>query len=93
MCGWAVLLVVVLAAATAAACGGKSLDAKPGEQADKYLFDRGNEEVGKKSWVKARTYYQRLVDGYLAGLDPRLLAKASQVVNSGFAAPILDIGF
>ena len=37
--------------------------------------------------------YQRLVDGYLAGLDPRLLAKASQVVNSGFAAPILDIGF
>ena len=37
--------------------------------------------------------YQRLVDGYLAGLDPETLAKASQVVNSGFAAPILDIGF
>ncbi len=37
--------------------------------------------------------YQRLVDGYLAGLDPSLLAKASQVVNSGFASPILDIGF
>jgi carnitine monooxygenase subunit len=37
--------------------------------------------------------YQRLVDGYLAGLDPEMLAKASQVVNSGFAAPILDIGF
>jgi phenylpropionate dioxygenase-like ring-hydroxylating dioxygenase large terminal subunit len=37
--------------------------------------------------------YQRLVDGYLAQLDPKLLAKASQVVNSGFAAPILDIGF
>jgi carnitine monooxygenase subunit len=37
--------------------------------------------------------YQRLVDGYLARLDPTLLAKASQVVNSGFAAPILDIGF
>jgi phenylpropionate dioxygenase-like ring-hydroxylating dioxygenase large terminal subunit len=37
--------------------------------------------------------YQRLVDGYLAGLDPQLLAKASQIVNSGFAAPILDIGF
>ncbi len=37
--------------------------------------------------------YQRLVDGYLAGLDPKLLAKASQVVNSGFASPILDIGF
>ncbi len=37
--------------------------------------------------------YQRLVDGYLAGLDPRVLAKASQIVNSGFAAPILDLGF
>ncbi len=37
--------------------------------------------------------YQRLVDGYLAGLDPNSLAKASQVVNSGFASPILDIGF
>jgi carnitine monooxygenase subunit len=37
--------------------------------------------------------YQRLVDGYLAKLEPALLAKASQVVNSGFASPILDIGF
>jgi carnitine monooxygenase subunit len=37
--------------------------------------------------------YQRLVDGYLAGIEPAKLAKASQVVNSGFAAPILDIGF
>jgi hypothetical protein len=37
--------------------------------------------------------YQRLIDGYLAGLDPQMLTKASQVVNSGFAAPILDIGF
>ena len=37
--------------------------------------------------------YQRLVDGYLARLDPKLLAKASQVVNSGFASPILEIGF
>jgi phenylpropionate dioxygenase-like ring-hydroxylating dioxygenase large terminal subunit len=37
--------------------------------------------------------YQRLIDGYLARLDSPTLAKASQVVNSGFAAPILDIGF
>ena len=37
--------------------------------------------------------YQRLVDGYLAKLDPKLLAKASQTVNSGFASPILEIGF
>ncbi len=37
--------------------------------------------------------YQRLIDGYLAGLDKEKLAKASQIVNSGFDAPILDIGF
>lgn len=37
--------------------------------------------------------YQRLLDGYLAGLDGETLAKGSQVVNSGFDATILDIGF
>jgi carnitine monooxygenase subunit len=37
--------------------------------------------------------YQRLIDGYLAGLDPKLLAKASQIVNCGFNAEIKDIGF
>ena len=37
--------------------------------------------------------YQRLVDGYLAGLDKELLTKASQVVNHGFNSPLLDIGF
>lgn len=37
--------------------------------------------------------YQRLVDGYLAGLDKRTLATATNVVNSGYNAPILDIGF
>jgi len=37
--------------------------------------------------------YQRLVDGYLAGLDPQVLAKASRAVNCGFETPITDIGF
>ena len=37
--------------------------------------------------------YQRLIDGYIAGLDPQLLAKASAIVNCGFEAPIQDIGF
>ena len=37
--------------------------------------------------------YQRLIDGYLAELDPALLAKAAHVVNSGFESPIMDIGF
>jgi carnitine monooxygenase subunit len=37
--------------------------------------------------------YQRLIDGYLAGLDAETLARGSQTVNSGFDATILDIGF
>jgi carnitine monooxygenase subunit len=37
--------------------------------------------------------YQRLVDGYLAQVDPKLLVKANQIVNSGYCSPILDIGF
>ena len=37
--------------------------------------------------------YQRLIDGYLAGLDPALLAKAQNIVNCGFETPIQDIGF
>jgi hypothetical protein len=36
--------------------------------------------------------YQRLIDGYLAGIDTATLAKATRVVNSGYNAPILDIG-
>ena len=37
--------------------------------------------------------YQRLIDGYLAGLDPQKLAKAANVVNDGYESPIHDIGF
>jgi carnitine monooxygenase subunit len=37
--------------------------------------------------------YQRLIDGYIAGLGPEALRKAQTIVNSGYNAPILDIGF
>jgi phenylpropionate dioxygenase-like ring-hydroxylating dioxygenase large terminal subunit len=37
--------------------------------------------------------YQRLIDGYIAGLDSATLAQASQIVNNGLDSPILDIGF
>ena len=37
--------------------------------------------------------YQRLIDGFLAGIDDDRLAKAQQVVNSGYNAPIHDLGF
>jgi len=37
--------------------------------------------------------YQRLIDGYLAGLDAETLAKGSAIVNHGNAGQIRDIGF
>jgi len=37
--------------------------------------------------------YQRLIDGYLAGLDDETLRKAQNVVNCGYDCPIHDLGF
>ncbi|MEZ5742786.1 MAG: aromatic ring-hydroxylating dioxygenase subunit alpha [Sphingomonadaceae bacterium] len=37
--------------------------------------------------------YQRLLDGYLAGLDNETLRKAQNAVNDGYNKPIADIGF
>ena len=36
---------------------------------------------------------QRLIDGYIAGLDQQLLTKGQNIVNAGFEGPITDIGF
>lgn len=61
---FAAALLALAATLTSTACAKKPIVPQGVEQADKYLFDRGNEEMGRKSWQKARTYYQRLVDGY-----------------------------
>ena len=37
--------------------------------------------------------FERLIDGYLAGLDAALLVKAGHKVNGGSFGPIEDIGF
>jgi len=37
--------------------------------------------------------YQRLIDGYLAGLDRQKLGKAQNTVNQAFNGPIFDLGF
>ena len=62
--GWALSLMVLLLAATAACGGKKSIVPAGTAQPDRYLFDRGNEEVQKKHWVNARVYFQQIVDNY-----------------------------
>ena len=37
--------------------------------------------------------FERLIDGYLAGIDPDRLVKAGEVVNGGSFGPIADLGF
>ena len=37
--------------------------------------------------------FERLIDGYLAGLEPERLAKAAHLVNGGSFLPVRDLGF
>jgi outer membrane protein assembly factor BamD len=61
-------LSLMLALPIAAACGGTNPQPKlpPAGSAepDKFLFDRGNEELAKKHWVAAREYFRNVVDRY-----------------------------
>lgn len=59
-------MAVTLALAVTA-CGprNKGVVVNPGEaNADKYLFDRGNESLNRKHWLEAREYFRKLVDTY-----------------------------
>ncbi len=56
----ALALLVVLAA-----CGAKTATPKVGAaQADKFLFDRGTENLKNRKWIKAREYFRQIVDNY-----------------------------
>lgn len=57
-----VLFLAVLAAA--AACGPKKDVIPKGNQPDKFLFDRGTEELKGKHWLTAREYFRRILDSY-----------------------------
>jgi hypothetical protein len=35
--------------------------------------------------------YQRIVDGYIAGVDPKKLAKATNVLGGNFDGPIAEL--
>ncbi|HVZ19873.1 MAG TPA: outer membrane protein assembly factor BamD [Vicinamibacterales bacterium] len=61
------VLLVVVTLVAAAACGGKNpksvLPANTA-QPDQFLMDRGNQELQKKHWAKAREYFKQVVDNY-----------------------------
>lgn len=55
------LLVIVLAPA----CASRKNTIPPGTaQPDKFLLDRGNEELKNNNWLSAREYFRQIVDNY-----------------------------
>jgi len=57
--------VMLAAVGVAPGCAKKSGVVPTGIlEADKYLYDRGNELVAKKKWFQAREYFRQLVDNY-----------------------------
>jgi outer membrane protein assembly factor BamD len=56
-----VFLAVLFAAA---ACGPKKDVVPKGNQPDKFLFDRGTEELKGRHWLTAREYFRRILDSY-----------------------------
>jgi outer membrane protein assembly factor BamD len=59
-----VLLSLALVAA-ASGCASKQSTVPPGtSQPDKFLLDRGNEEVKEENWLRAREYFRQIVDNY-----------------------------
>lgn len=62
-----VVRVLVLPLLFAAACSGNPQAKLPpagSAEPDKFLFERGNEELAKKHWYAAREYFRNVVDRY-----------------------------
>jgi outer membrane protein assembly factor BamD len=57
--------VVATVALVASGCAGKNQMIPPGTtQPDKFLLDRGNEEMKDENWIAAREYFRQIVDNY-----------------------------
>ena len=62
-CVFALALLTPLALAGCSSTGPKLPPAGSSEP-DKFLFDHGNDAMGKKHWMEAREYYRTLVERY-----------------------------
>jgi outer membrane protein assembly factor BamD len=59
-----VAVAVLAAILGACASGGPKKPPTGMPDPDKFLFDRGNENLAKRRWMVAREYYRQLVDSY-----------------------------
>ena len=60
----AVVQTVLLAVLIGACASSRSLVPEGTGEPDKFLFDRGNEALKEKQWIRAREYLVRLIDSY-----------------------------
>ena len=59
------LLGCVIVALTLAGCAAERSTIPPGTvEADKFLFDRGQEEFKERNWLRAREFFRQIVDNY-----------------------------
>jgi outer membrane protein assembly factor BamD len=60
------LTAIVLLAALAGACatGGPKKPPTGSLEPDKFLFERGTENLNRKRWIVAREYFRQLIDSY-----------------------------
>lgn len=61
---WAGACALVCLAAAAACASGPSRPPTGTPDPDKFLFERGTEELNDKDWFTAREYFRQLVDSY-----------------------------
>jgi len=59
-----VLLAALGALATACATGGPKKPPTGTPEPDKFLFERGTENLSKKRWLVSREYFRQLIDSY-----------------------------
>lgn len=58
-------VLALVAASLLAACAPKQNTVPPGtSQPDRFLLDRGNEELKEERWLNAREYFRQIVDNY-----------------------------
>lgn len=59
-----IIALLLLGAAVACSSGGPKKPPAGTLEPDKFLFERGNENLEKKRWLVAREYFRQLVDSY-----------------------------
>ena len=62
---WARSFVCILVLASASACASGPKKPPVGTlEPDKFLIERGTEELNKKHWLTSREYFRQLMDSY-----------------------------